>query len=124
MPVAAVWCEEGIFRAILEFPQSYPLAPPTLKFITEMWHPNIYSDGKVCISILHSPGEDPLGYEQAAERWSPAQSVEKIMLSVISLLYTPDASSPANVDAALELRNDSKKYFKKVRRLARRTAPS
>ena len=32
-----------------------------------MWHPNVYADGKVCISILHSPGEDPMGYEQGTE---------------------------------------------------------
>lgn len=46
----------------------------------------VYSDGRVCISILHAPGDDPLGYESSAERWSPVQSVEKILLSVISML--------------------------------------
>lgn len=29
----------------------------------------------MCISILHEPGDDPHGYESAAERWSPVQSV-------------------------------------------------
>ena len=28
------------------------------RFETEMWHPNIYPDGRVCISILHPPGTD------------------------------------------------------------------
>lgn len=46
----------------------------------------VYPDGNVCISILHTPGEDPLMYEQASERWSPVQSVEKVLLSVISML--------------------------------------
>lgn len=46
----------------------------------------VYTDGRVCISILHAPGDDPLGYESSAERWSPVQSVEKILLSVISML--------------------------------------
>ena len=46
----------------------------------------VYTDGRVCISILHTPGEDPLGYESPAERWSPVQSIEKILLSVISML--------------------------------------
>ena len=46
----------------------------------------MYTDGRVCISILHSPGDDPLGYETSAERWSPVQSVEKILLSVVSML--------------------------------------
>ena len=45
-----------------------------------------YPDGTVCISILHTPGDDPTMYEQASERWSPVQSVEKVILSVISML--------------------------------------
>lgn len=47
---------------------------------------SVYSDGRVCISILHAPGDDPMGYESSAERWSPVQSVEKILLSVVSML--------------------------------------
>ena len=46
----------------------------------------VYVDGRVCISILHAPGDDPMGYETSAERWSPVQSVEKILLSVVSML--------------------------------------
>lgn len=46
----------------------------------------VYPDGRVCISILHTPGDDPLGYESATERWSPVQSIEKILLSVVSML--------------------------------------
>jgi ubiquitin-conjugating enzyme E2 G2 len=47
---------------------------------------SVYPDGNVCISILHTPGDDPTMYEQASERWSPVQSVEKVILSVISML--------------------------------------
>ena len=46
----------------------------------------VYPDGRVCISMLHAPGDDPMGYESSAERWSPVQSVEKILLSVVSML--------------------------------------
>lgn len=35
----------------------------------------VYPDGKVCISILHAPGDDPTGYESAAERWQPIHTV-------------------------------------------------
>lgn len=50
--------EGGYFKAVLKFPDDYPNNPPTMTFKTKMWHPNIYEDGKVCISILHPPGED------------------------------------------------------------------
>ncbi|XP_049483716.1 ubiquitin-conjugating enzyme E2 G2 isoform X3 [Panthera uncia] len=78
--------EFGVFPAILSFPLDYPLSPPKMRFTCEMFHPNIYPDGRVCISILHAPGDDPMGYESSAERWSPVQSVEKILLSVVSML--------------------------------------
>ena len=47
---------------------------------------SVYADGRVCISILHAPGDDPMGYESSSERWSPVQSIEKILLSVVSML--------------------------------------
>lgn len=46
----------------------------------------VYANGEVCISILHPPGDDPNHYESASERWSPIQSVEKILISVMSML--------------------------------------
>ena len=50
----------------------------------------------MCISILHAPGDDPMGYESSAERWSPVQSVEKILLSVVSMLAgEPYLTSPS-----------------------------
>jgi len=35
----------------------------------------VFLDGTVCISILHDPGEDKYGYEDARERWSPVHSI-------------------------------------------------
>ncbi|KAF8918339.1 ubiquitin-conjugating enzyme/RWD-like protein [Mucidula mucida] len=116
--------EGGFFKARLSFPPEFPLLPPKMRFITPMWHPNIYADGVVCVSILHAPGDDQYGYEDAGERWMPVHTVESILISVISLLSsdTPNLDSPANVDAAKEVRTDPEGYRKKVRRLVRRSA--
>jgi ubiquitin-conjugating enzyme E2 G1 len=67
--------EGGYFNAIMSFPPNYPNSPPSVRFTSEMWHPNVYPDGRVCISILHAPGDDPNGYELASERWSPVHTV-------------------------------------------------
>jgi ubiquitin-protein ligase len=61
----------------------------------------VYKDGTVCISILHPPGDDPNHYESSSERWSPVQSVEKILLSVMSMLAEPNDESGANIDASV-----------------------
>ena len=79
-----------------------------------MWI-TVYPDGKVCISILHPAGDDPNHYELASERWSPIQSVEKILISVMSLLAEPNDESPANVEAAKMWRDHREQYEKTVR---------
>jgi hypothetical protein len=65
-----------------------PCLETTVKHFLKRINPifSVYPDGRVCISILHAPGDDPMGYESSAERWSPVQSVEKILLSVVSML--------------------------------------
>jgi ubiquitin-conjugating enzyme E2 R len=80
-----------------------------------LFHPNIYKDGKLCISILHAPGDDEMSGELAAERWSPAQRVESVLISILSLLDDAEVSSPANVDAGVMLRKNPEGYKKKVK---------
>ena len=75
----------------------------------------VYPSGDVCISILHPPTHDPYGYENASERWSPVQTPETILLSVISMLSSPNDESPANVDAARMWREDPKEFRKRCR---------
>ncbi|GAB1197666.1 hypothetical protein APSETT444_006968 [Aspergillus pseudonomiae] len=79
----------------------------------------VYPNGDVCISILHPPEEDKYGYESAAERWSPVQTPETILLSVISMLSSPNDESPANVEAARLWREDPKEFKKRVRKCVR-----
>jgi len=113
--------EGGFFKCHLYFPTEYPLRPPVLKFLTDIWHPNIEKDGKVCISILHEPGDDRFGYEKASERWLPIHTVETILISVISMLADPNDESPANVDAAKEWRENYQEFRRKVARCVRRS---
>jgi ubiquitin-conjugating enzyme E2 G1 len=114
--------EGGMFKALLTFPCEYPLRPPKMKFLSDMWHPNISKDGDVCISILHEPGEDSWGYESASERWNPVHTVETIIISVISMLSEGNDESPANLDCAIEWRNDYNGAFKKrVREAVRKS---
>ena len=80
----------------------------------------VYANGNVCISILHAPGEDPNHYEKANERWSPVQSVEKVLLSVMSMLAEPNDESPANVDAAKMWRERREEYNERVKTNVRR----
>ena len=81
----------------------------------------VYPSGLVCISILHAPGDDPHHYEKASERWSPIQSVEKILISVMSMLAEPNDESPANIEAAKMWRERRDEFERTVRNGVRRS---
>jgi ubiquitin-conjugating enzyme E2 R len=96
------------------FTEEYPYAPPSFKFQIPIYHPNVYPDGRVCISILHQPGEDSTSGEAACERWSPLQGVESVLRSVLLLLDDPEISSPAHVDAGVMYRDNRAEYNRKA----------
>ncbi len=97
----------GIYKGTMDFPSNYPYAPPVMKFKTALWHPNIYKDGKICISILQTSAA--LG-ASADEKWSPIQRIETVLLSVLSMLSEPNCSSPANIDAGVMYRRSLEEF--------------
>merc|ERR1719471_2351184 len=114
--------EGGYFKAQMKFPADYPYSPPTIRFLTKVWHPNVYENGDLCVSILHPPVDDPQSGELPCERWNPTQNVRTILLSVVSLLNEPNTYSPANVDASVMYRRwkDSKGKDKEYENIIRK----
>lgn len=53
--------------------------------------------------------------EPDAETWSPVQTVESVLISIVSLLEDPNISSPANVDAAVDFRKNPEQYKQRVK---------
>lgn len=100
--------EGGIFQLRIQFPDAYPSHPPRVRFITEMFHPNIFADGSLCLDILQ-------------DKWKPVYTVGTILTSIQSLLTDPNNASPANPDAARLLATNPKEYKKRVRRLAEKS---
>jgi len=115
--------EGGYFQATLTFPEDFPNKPPKMKFNTPgFWHPNVYNDGTVCISILHEAKEDEFNPEERMdEKWRPILSVEAILISVLSMLSDPNFSSPANIDASVQWKDDQEGYKKRIRALVRKS---
>ncbi|XXH00061.1 hypothetical protein Hte_006403 [Hypoxylon texense] len=111
----------GYFKAEMTFTEEYPYQPPTFRFLVPIYHPNVYPDGKLCISILHTPGEDMTSGEEASERWSPLQGVESVLRSVLLLLDDPEINSPANVDASVMYRDNRPEYNKKAKAIVEKS---
>ncbi|KAI9220752.1 ubiquitin-conjugating enzyme/RWD-like protein [Blastocladiella britannica] len=94
--------EDGVFKLVLDFDESYPNKPPKVRFASRMFHPNVYANGDLCLDILQN-------------RWSPTFDVAAILTSIQSLLHDPNPSSPANVEAATLFRENITEYHKRVR---------
>lgn len=93
--------EGGTFKLTMEFTEDYPNKPPTVKFVTKMFHPNIYASGQICLDILQN-------------QWSPIYDIAAILTSIQSLLTDPNPASPANVEAAKLYQENRREYDRKV----------
>jgi ubiquitin-conjugating enzyme E2 A len=61
--------EDGTFRLVMHFEEAYPNKPPGVKFISQMFHPNVYGTGELCLDILQN-------------RWSPTYDVAAVLTSI------------------------------------------
>ena len=71
----------------MRFPPDYPNNAPKVAITTTSggqvrFNPNLYSTGKVCLSILGT-----WRAEHSGEQWSAVQSVSSVLLSIQSLLH-------------------------------------
>lgn len=107
-------------NAKMDFPSNYPFSPPNFKFSPSIFHPNVYADGRVCISILHEAG-NVYQDEPSNENWSPAQCVESVILSIISILDDPNIQSPANIEASNMWRDNREAYNAQVKKFVERS---
>ncbi|KAL7822949.1 ubiquitin-conjugating enzyme E2 [Trichoderma gracile] len=100
--------EDGTFRLVMQFEEQYPNKPPQVKFISQMFHPNVYATGELCLDILQN-------------RWSPTYDVAAVLTSIQSLLNDPNTGSPANVEASNLYKDNRKEYTKRVRETVERS---
>lgn len=78
----------GTYEVDIVIPPSYPFSPPKMKFLTRLYHPNVSSaSGAICLDILK-------------DAWSPVLTLKSTMISLQSLLCSPEPSDPQDAEVA------------------------
>nr|CDS26823.1 ubiquitin conjugating enzyme E2 N [Hymenolepis microstoma] len=98
--------EGGFFKLQLFLSEQYPHTPPKCLFITKVYHPNIDKIGRICLDILKS-------------KWSPAQQVRTVLLSIQALLGSPNPDDPLDNEVAAEWKQDEAKAVQTAREWTR-----
>ncbi|KAE9378807.1 hypothetical protein N431DRAFT_326825 [Stipitochalara longipes BDJ] len=98
--------EGGTYVVDIKIPKEYPFRPPQMSFKTKLWHPNVSSQtGAICLDTLGTA-------------WSPVLTIKSALLSLQSLLSTPEPKDPQDAEVASMLMNNPEQFQRVAREWA------
>lgn len=104
---------DGVFTLEILIPVKYPFSPPSIKFLTKLYHPNIDDNGRICLDLLKMP---PSG------NWKPTIGLEGLLIAIRSLLENPNPDDPLMADIAEEFKNYKEEFTRKARHMTNQYA--
>lgn len=101
--------EGGQFELHIKIPPNYPFGPPKIRFVTQIWHPNVRTaTGTLCSNMLY--------YDQ----WSPAMTLKHLLLWIQAILSSvqlddlQDAVVTSQFINSLEMFQLTARYWTKI----------
>ena len=95
----------GLYNLTIDIPDRYPFEPPRVRFTTSIYHPNIDSDGRICLDTLKI---------QPHGSWSPSVNINTLLLTIRVLMSNPNADDGLVPEITEEYRRDIVLWRKKA----------
>ena len=88
--------EGGVFGIYISCANNYPFNPPDVSFNTKIYHPNISTNGEICLSII--------------KNWKPSFLLKDVLGEILSILVTPNTTNPLNPEIAYVYRENFESF--------------
>ena len=82
---------QAAFQIELKLPAEFPFKPPEVRFVTQIYHPNVDEQGKICVDLLNS-----------SEAWKPTTPLVDVVKAVIDLIDNPKLDHALNAGRCSE----------------------
>lgn len=92
----------GVFWLRVKFPEDYPYKPLSVQFITPIFHPNVDEHRNILLDIFDI-------------NWSPCMQVETVLLSILSVMGSPELEVAASPEIAEIYTTDFESYYEIAR---------
>lgn len=92
----------GMFQVKLALGKDFPQSPPKAFFTTKIFHPNVASNGEICVNTLKKD-------------WKPDLGIKHILLTIKCLLIVPNPESALNEEAGKLLLEQYDDYFQRAK---------
>jgi ubiquitin-conjugating enzyme E2 T len=102
--------EEGTYTLHVQLSDRYPLEPPRVRFVTPIYHPNIDSDGRICLDTLKM---------QPQGTWSPCININTLLLTIRVLMAQPNPDDGLVPEITEEYRRDPALWHRRAQQHAR-----
>jgi ubiquitin-protein ligase len=99
----------GTFALTIQLSHQYPFEPPLVRFVTPIYHPNIDSEGRICLDLLKS-------------EWTPSSNINNILLSIRMLMESPNGQDGLVADITEEFNRDINLWRRKAREFTQKHA--